>query len=250
VKPFFIMGNKRSGTTLLTTLLNCHPKLWVGTEKDIIWILYQCQVGDCWRFAPYEWDTPYSMWQTLHENFGKIANIRRAGDRREAIVDAFYSLAKESQLEWAGDKKPVQHADPAIHSFIRTHFPDARFLHIVRHPRACVGSMMRVVQSYAIGPRFYYWPSERIFARWAIHEDWVLEARSRGSPIHSLRYEDLCADPIGEMKKVFKFLDVESNQELYDRLEAKVGPNANPQHEELPVPPQLRLQRIMRQYGY
>jgi LPS sulfotransferase NodH len=36
-KPLFIMGNKRSGSTLMTDLLNSHTNVFVSHESDIAW---------------------------------------------------------------------------------------------------------------------------------------------------------------------------------------------------------------------
>ena len=33
-KPLFVMGNKRSGTTVLANLLNAHPRVFLPHEAD------------------------------------------------------------------------------------------------------------------------------------------------------------------------------------------------------------------------
>jgi hypothetical protein len=40
-RPLFIIGSKRSGTSLLVSLLNQHPRVLVTHESDLVWILYQ-----------------------------------------------------------------------------------------------------------------------------------------------------------------------------------------------------------------
>ena len=53
-KPLFIIGNKRSGTTLVTDLLNSHPNVFVSHEADIAWILFQARMADgSLRDAPF-----------------------------------------------------------------------------------------------------------------------------------------------------------------------------------------------------
>lgn len=44
-RPLFIIGNKRSGSTLMTDLPNVHPRVFVSHESDIAWILYQAREG-------------------------------------------------------------------------------------------------------------------------------------------------------------------------------------------------------------
>src|SRR5262245_22948615 len=57
-------------------------------------------------------------------------------------------------LAWIGDKKPVQQADPRIFSFVRQHFPNGRFIHIIRHPQMVVSSM---VTASATWSKVAYW---------------------------------------------------------------------------------------------
>ena len=52
-KPLFIMGNKRSGSTLMTDLLNSHANVFVSHESDIAWILYQARAGRPARYQTH-----------------------------------------------------------------------------------------------------------------------------------------------------------------------------------------------------
>jgi hypothetical protein len=154
----------------------------------------------------------------------------------------------KDKLSWIGDKKPVQQADPDILSFIRQHFPAAKFVHIIRHPRAVVSSMLAGGRTWA---KVDYWTGspESILERWAIHEEWVLAAKD-AVPVHSLRHEDLCADPAGEIERVFEFLGLAMPAEAASVIESQTEPGQERKHGSFQLPRSTRAERIMELYGY
>jgi hypothetical protein len=155
---------------------------------------------------------------------------------------------RKESLTWIGDKKPVQQADPDVLIFIRRHFPQARFIHIIRHPRAVVSSMVAQGGMWAY---VEYWKGTpaSILRRWAIHEEWALAVKDT-APVHSLRYEDLCANPIGEMGKVFGFLELTIPAEATSVIDAETKREANRKHTSFPLPRCRRAERIMESFGY
>jgi LPS sulfotransferase NodH len=44
-EPLFVIGSKRSGSTLAVNLLNAHPRVFASHESDSLWILYQARNG-------------------------------------------------------------------------------------------------------------------------------------------------------------------------------------------------------------
>lgn len=151
-------------------------------------------------------------------------------------------------LTWIGDKKPVQQADPDVLAFIRRHFPDARFVHIIRHPRAVVSSMVTAGRKWA---KVGYWNGtpESILERWAIHEEWVLAAKDV-APVHSLRYEDLCADPVGQLGRVFGFLGLAMPPEMTTAVDTQTERGADGKHASFQLPRCRRAEQIMELCGY
>jgi hypothetical protein len=63
IRPLFIIGNKRSGTSQLLRVLNLHPRVFVSHESDIAWILYQFHRGQ--PFRGHAWDSDRGMRLTL-----------------------------------------------------------------------------------------------------------------------------------------------------------------------------------------
>jgi Sulfotransferase family len=266
VKPLFIMGNKRCGTSLLVKLLNLHPNLFVTHESDIIWILYQAKKSNPSEFKTYPWDGPLGMQATLTACRSILHSCLDTLSQKGGVARAFFSVqehlmrygspvqqsCKKSNLAWIGDKKPVQHGDPRLRGFIGTHFPNAHFLHIVRHPRSVVFSMIRAAKTWQQGvPRYWRGTSQEILERWVIHEEWVLKAKSlnRGL-IHTLRLEDLCEEPVEKMADVFEFLAMAMSKEIVERIRELVSPTLNHKYNTLPFRVSSRANRIMKIYGY
>ena len=214
IRPLFIIGNKRSGTSQLVRVLNLHPQVFVSHESDIAWILHQFHHDR--PFRAHAWDSGRGMRLTL-EAAGHL--LRREASPWEnftavqtAVMEQgtpWLPAQQKTDLRWVGDKKPMQHTDPELLKFLLQHFPEARFLHIVRHPFEVVASSDRFNRT-ADGDFWLGLSSEEKLERWAFHEQQVLQFRQTlPGRVHSLRYEDFCRRTEKELSKVFEFLQLE-----------------------------------------
>jgi hypothetical protein len=256
------MGNKRSGTSLLVRLLNLHPEVFASHESDILWILFQARKEWPDQFECHPWDGPLGMNQTLRDCAHIFKSTPPLADDPKAVFNTFCRVEEHlrklaaptipaSRIKWIGDKKPVQQSDPELRPFIQKHFPDARFLHIVRHPRAVIASKLEAVKSWPVVPDFWRKRPEFILERWACHEDWVLQAKAtEKSAIHTLRFEDLCRRPVEMMEEVFGFFDLTLPGTAADFLRQNVQPNPNQKYDAFGLPELKSARRIMELYQY
>jgi hypothetical protein len=212
-RPLFIVGNKRSGTSHLVRLLNLHPRVFVSHESDIVWALYQFANNQ--PFQPHPWDSERGLRHTV-ESCADL--FRREHSPRENLFAVQQRLMEAGTpfllpqtkigLLWIGDKKPFQHGDPQLVDFILEHFPDAHFLHIVRHPFAVALSSARFNERRG-GDFWLGLTLEEKVERWTFHEQQVLSLRDKlPDRVHSLRYEDLCENTCEELSRVFAFLQL------------------------------------------
>ena len=58
MRPLFIIGNKRSGTSQLVRILNLHPEIFIAHESDIIWILHQFYRQEPFDYSIYTLASP------------------------------------------------------------------------------------------------------------------------------------------------------------------------------------------------
>ncbi len=259
------MGNKRSGSTLMVNLLNLHPRVFVTHESDIVWILHQASRGLLHEARCHPLDGPRGMESTL-EICRDIAEAAVGHDPSvEQVTRAFLQVqehimrhgsamdkpAHKNDLAWIGDKKPVQHSDPQLRPFLRTHFPEARYVHLVRNPRHVVASMAKAAKTWKVVPEYWKGTPEDLLERWAIQEEWVLAAKSEpGAMIHTLRMEDLCQRPVDEMAAVFTFLDLEMPDGAPKRIARFIDPDPGRKHQSFTLPTSPRASQIMELYGY
>ena len=265
-KPVFIVGNKRSGSTLLVNMLNEHPDVCITHESDIIWTLYQCRHGMPERFRSFELDASRGM-DALLASFGAmIGELLPATPSPAQLTKAFFELQRRvieqgtavhvplktaKGLKWIGDKKPVQHASPEIRAFILSHFPDVRFVHIVRHPAAVVASQQESARTWPVTPPYWHGRAEEVLERWRLQEEWVLALKaSLPQRTHTIRLEDLCNRPAEFMGELFAFLDLEMCNELRGRMLQYVYARPNEKYTGFVLPQVEGVKRIMDIYGY
>ena len=268
--PLFVIGNKRSGSSLLVRLLNLHPRILVTHEADIAWILYQLVKKSGTPLRPHPLDEAKGMDASLAHHEEVLAALLRSQPVHRAEVrrafDLFYDrvnrlgrgnwdpAAQKDDLAWIGDKKPVQHADPAIFSFLETSFPDARYLHVVRDPRYVVASMREAARTWndRSVPPHWRGSTRSIFRRWLQNEERVQAARtSAGARLKTVPLEALAADPVDRMSEVFAFLDLPLPTELGRTIEQSVWSTPNGRHEPADLGPISKSeQRLIESYGY
>jgi hypothetical protein len=210
--PFFIVGSARSGTTLLRLMLNAHSRVAVPPESRFICEFWtgetEIDVTDyLTRLAAHEryqlWDLPI---HTVRAEIGDRDRMRFA----EAIDATFHAWARvDGKSRW-GDKTP-RHIEcmPLILSL----FPTARFVHLVRDGR-------NVALSYAdvpFGPKTVAKAADLWERRVRIG---MREGRSM-EPGHYIEmvYEDLVEDPLGEVKTLCEFIDLEFEPGMLDYTE-------------------------------
>lgn len=207
---FFILGYGRSGTTLLRRMLSAHPKLFVTPENDVFqWLPAMARDGVV--TAP-----------TLNTILGRVpAFYDRLYD-----LDAFESQARSmlplsvpetvvllQAASRIGAGKPDAlwgHKMPSEWPYVgqwREWFPNARFLHLVRHPHDSTASMVEYqLQRYPTTPLVGAWQWRKAFRSIRRHGRELGPRRYR-----MLHYEDLVRDPSATLRSACEFLGVASD---------------------------------------
>lgn len=136
MRPFFIVGVQRSGTTLLRSILNHHPDIFVAYECAMYRVLapsHSPHIIDKQKFLDDLFNVPrFDYW-----------GVGR-GDCEQLVTDSFSEtvlnialFAAEKPSKWFGFKNPngVFHLEQTIKDF-----PNAKIIEMKRDPRAILAS--------------------------------------------------------------------------------------------------------------
>jgi hypothetical protein len=224
VRPLFVGGCPRSGTTLLRCLLNNHPDLAMPAETDFVIPLwtFRARYGDLRR--P---ENRRALAEWIFNTDGTGGRRIRAGSfgRREAIervvasaptLGSVFSTCFEMYAEahgksrW-GDKRPGY---AGFIGAIFGLFPDAQFINVVRDPRAAVSSIVRVgwdEQDVAVPSAAAMWLSSvrRVDAH---------VRRLRPDQLLDVRYEDMVRDPAATLARICEFAGLRGGSAIDEML--------------------------------
>lgn len=244
-RPVFVVGCRRSGTTLFYRLLARYPSFaWFSNDTqrwpsrpELAVLSRVHRVGRLrrwgWRGLPYPAEG--------HAIFDRCRGGARPGDNAPLTeadltpeeAGALHRAASNHHRFQGGnrflnkttrDTRRIRYLDVA--------FADARFVHLVRNPQATAASLLRV----AFWPDLPIWraderaPSELSatgaeaaaiageFRRREVHQ--VVEDSSELPParVHTLRDEDLVADPVATITAILRFAAVDVLPTLLERL--------------------------------
>jgi Sulfotransferase family len=204
--PFFIVACDRSGTTMLRLILDRSPDVAIPTESMIVVDMAAIRS----RFGDLDTDEQFDRLARAVWRHPKVREWRLEGapPRREgrrgaaayrAALEAPYRAyaAGHGKPRW-GDKTPyyVAHIDE-----IRSVFPDARIVHVVRDGRDVALSLLRV----PFGPANV----------WAAAHQWRDAVRAGddaaarlGDDMLTIRYENLVAAPAAIAPVICAFLGI------------------------------------------
>lgn len=213
-----ILGVQRSGTSLLSRMINQHPEIGVPQESHAYNHFYNIRhrYGDLAVRRNQE-----SLLKDMVV-FGDVrlwspaldiddANRNISGPGFAAVFDAMMTTWANAQGKsiW-GEKTPshIDFVDPILE-----HFPDMKFVHITRDPRDVCLSMIRA----RFGPKNYFAAANawsRYLSKFSEFKD-----RCATDRIIEVRYEDLLAEPDTVLRAVCAHIGVDyadSMQQFYD----------------------------------
>lgn len=212
--PIFVVGTPRSGTTLLSEILDAHSRLAVSPETHYYNAFARdCEQVDCLQSA----DSRRAYVRKLVDS-AAVEQMDLAEDVGEQILEALaegepshrdvldtllsaYARARGAD-RWA--EKTPRHLEwvPTI----REDFPEARFVCVVRDARDVALSREAAGWSPSV---------------WETVRDWRRHARLRSEfedrwpeAFRTLRYEDLLEDPASELESLCPFLELGYEEEM------------------------------------
>jgi Sulfotransferase family len=214
-QPFFILGSGRSGTSLLSRMLNQHPNLAVPPESHLYntfepWLEYYGDLAAERNRANLVADIvatgPLQDWWPRLRADEVLAHIN--GEGFGAVVDAVMRAwaAKQGKRRW-GEKTP-QHI--RYWRRISADFKRSPVIHVVRDGRDVAISMIKA----RFGPKSIYSCAKG----WKEYLGQVEDVRNRYPTelFFDVSYEDLLEDTERVLKEVCNFLGETYTSEMLD----------------------------------
>jgi hypothetical protein len=220
--PFFLVGCGRSGTSLLRGLLNAHPLLAIPLES--LFIADYLRAAGRWpleRIKAYIVREPELREWGLQVSVHDLAGCETVG---QVIVRLHELYARSKGKKHWGQKTPrlVRHLP-----LLAEHLREARYIHLVRDPRAVVSSLIR-----SDVHRSTPWYGAR---RWVMDVQAGLDFEARHPQrIMRLTYEALVQDPEQMVRTVMDFvgldlvpaqLEVRTGAQEYSEFYANIHAN-------------------------
>ena len=208
---FFVCGAPKSGTTWLQRVLDAHPQVQCSGEGHFIERFTVPLAGVLRDYAAhmnliagrvYEGQPYYPPIE--QEYLDRIA--------RGFILDRLMRRKPGTGVRWIGDKTPRYTGH--VPQLLRL-FPRARFINIVRDPRDVAMARMHQARRGGLSEKVAEDSPERTeFIRqggldWARNVAPIAPfAVDNPDLLYSLRYEEMIGDPVGEARKIYRFLGV------------------------------------------
>lgn len=201
MKYFFLLGCHRSGTTLLQQALNRHSQIAIPPEtKYFSWFLGHCLRCQLRRLVRLNCDLQIALPIPTAPIRGKVAARHFYAQMANAYVER---LAKP-KVACFGEKTP---AHSGYVPRIRDFFPEAKLIWLYRDGRDVSLSMQKVPwMNRHLGVNIlvwlYYYRHQRRLAQ------------DRSVPALFVKYEDLVARPVEELRRVTDFLELPFEPEV------------------------------------
>lgn len=213
IRPVFIAGCDRSGTTLLGDLLG--NTSWTVTTPESQFIhdlMVQIKLGS--------FDSALSAAQWLNDNFryvvwdlqlssqqlASLIDLDNPRNTVESLVECY--ISKHQPNKGSADVW-IDHTPDNFkyHPVLKCLFPEARFIHIVRDGRAICAS----IKHLDWGPNNAYSASRH----WAERlQQAVTVEVAEGNSLMRVRYEDLVAEPARILEEICAFIDIPFEPEM------------------------------------
>lgn len=211
--PIFIIGTGRCGTSLFVRILNSHVTL----------IGFPGEANDLWHPKSYPFSKRSIQTPAIIEDPGGFTGASLAAwpvgqGRRIQNVFAGFKALRGPKKKFFTKSAMISFVMPKILAL----FPDAKFIHIYRNGPSVVASLSKKEWGKYVG--YFADESEFMLSCAKYWNACILEIEARKKTLSidakgaycEFSYEQLCEDPRSILRKIAKFLDVDSDGYTFD----------------------------------
>ncbi len=237
-KPLFIIGNPRSGTSLLRVMLTSHPSICIPPE---------CGFIQWWHEKYKDWKVEFNQDKLkLESNISDIQSSRKfetwnlkSNEIKEVIlvnkptnyseislcIIAAYAQNQKKEAIYLGDKNNYYLGHLSL---INSIFPDAKFVFIVRDGRdvACSYLAINKMNIHSIYKPNLPHDINEIAKEWVANNhlmnDFIDENTARN--IFLLKYEDLVKETKSSLSDLCNFLEISFSEKMLTYYQQQLEP--------------------------
>ncbi len=213
LKPVFIFGCDRSGTTMLGDMLGSHNDAIVTPESQFFHELLLLIHNKVFRSRDevVDWlitNFRFAVWDMKYER-DELIELVDLDNPRVMIESIIHYYIKQRQPDKRKSLMWVDHTPDNMryYAILKKYFPEAKFIHLARDGRAVFNSIKRLnwgPNNAYTGSRFW---SERL------REAMQVEI-SEGDNCIRLHYEDIVKNPDVILKQTCQFLNISYSDKL------------------------------------
>ena len=227
ISPVFILGQGRSGTTLLRMMLSSHPKIFISSEGAYICPLRSQMpmygdLRDPRNLEKMHNDLRPWLEAVSYLNPPQLENLiewvgRFGCDERSLIT--FYGTWEartlgKNDLAWWGDNEPSHVFNIP---YFKKLFPNAKFILLIRDPRD-------VYASYKTAwPGVHTAESSAMSWQRCLLDGALAISRLGSATVQQVRYENLVRTPEAQLKVICRFLGVEYTDAVMNFYETEAA---------------------------
>jgi hypothetical protein len=215
---FLVLGQPRSGTTLVAQCLNGHPELVLPDETDVVvplaFLVDRIEDADLGRELAA---TLITRSRRFTDSIGGyldaervVAVVRAAPWTLNGILtDLYAAVAEAGGGSLGGDKSPNDLKFQRILLTAQLYGPNLPVVHVVRDVRDVMASFRDLGWAQGVPEGLVrFWVANNLLVQASVPR--------QGSPYLLVRYEDVVADPEREFRRICGLLEVDWDPAMID----------------------------------
>ncbi|MDH5570289.1 MAG: sulfotransferase [Gammaproteobacteria bacterium] len=215
-QPIFIVGNPRSGTTLLAVLIDRHSDISIPPEThyyDQFIHEFRMKLNNLSKGQMVRYALENERIKDLNLDYHEVLEIFTKYERSKAnlLRSILECYAEKRNKKIFGEKTPMH---LRFVNEIMSDFPAAKIICIIRDGRDSILSTLNAPWGMAEVPRRL----EKLCVKWRENAKKSLKYLNKyPNNFTLLKYEDLLLNPENELKKLCVFIGVKYEQRLLDQ---------------------------------
>lgn len=235
--PLFILGNNRSGTSLLRLILTCHDNVIIPPESHfLLWLHdkyknWEYTIG----FEAFLKDlyaaTKFETWQIPENELKNHLILSKPQNYPELIASIylFYGKMLKKHVKIWGDKNSLWVEKL---NTIKKLYPNAKYIHIIRDGRDVATSYLQLANKNSSNKYYPNLPHEidQIAKVWSknVSELTQFFAQIQNETFLEVKYENLILDHKNEIEKILNFLKLPLSEKVFSYYKINAEKNFEP----------------------